>query len=64
MLVLSRVANESIMIGDIEVQVVSVDGKRVKLGITAPKHVQVHRREVYEAIERNQQSQESSAPRP
>lgn len=51
MLVLSRKTNESIMIGDsIEVKVVDVIGRTVKLGIEAPKDVAVHRKEVYEAI--------------
>lgn len=51
MLVLSRKANESIMIGDdIEVRVVEITGRTVKLGIDAPKDVLVHRKEVYEAI--------------
>ncbi|RTQ94297.1 carbon storage regulator CsrA [Lysinibacillus telephonicus] len=52
MLVLSRKRNESIMIGDhIEVKILSVDGDQVKLGIIAPKNVQVHRSEVFEAIQ-------------
>ena len=51
MLVLSRKTNESIMIGDfIEVRVVEVSGKVIKLGINAPKDITVHRKEVYEAI--------------
>lgn len=51
MLVLSRKTNESIMIGDnIEVRVVDVVGRTVKLGIEAPRDVAVHRKEVYEAI--------------
>ena len=51
MLVLSRKSNESIMIGDdIEVRVVEITGKAIKLGIEAPKDIVVHRKEVYEAI--------------
>jgi len=51
MLVLSRKINESIIIGDeIEVKIVDVSGRSVKLGINAPKQVVVHRKEVYEAI--------------
>ncbi|MBQ3033461.1 MAG: carbon storage regulator CsrA [Deferribacterales bacterium] len=51
MLVLSRKTNESIMIGDaIEVRVVDVVGKTIKLGIEAPKDVAVHRKEIYVAI--------------
>jgi carbon storage regulator len=52
MLVLTRKLNESIMIGDsVEVTVVEVKGEQVKLGITAPKDVKVHRKEVYLAIQ-------------
>ena len=53
MLVLSRKLEESIMIGDqIEIKVISVQGETVKLGITAPRSIPVHRKEVYEEIER------------
>jgi len=51
MLVLSRQIEQTIMIGDeIEVKVVSIRGDKVKLGVKAPAHVAVHRREVYERI--------------
>lgn len=53
MLVLSRQKDESIMIGDdVEVTIVDVRGDKVRLGITAPRSIPVHRREVYEAIQR------------
>jgi carbon storage regulator len=53
MLVLSRQRDETIMIGDdIEVTVVDIRGDKVRLGITAPKSVSVHRKEVYDAIRR------------
>jgi len=53
MLVLSRQRDESIMIGDdVEITIVDVRGDKVRLGITAPKEIPVHRREVYEAIQR------------
>jgi carbon storage regulator len=53
MLVLSRQRDETIMIGDnIEITVVDIRGDQVRLGITAPKEVSVHRKEVYEAIKR------------
>lgn len=52
MLVLTRKVGESIMIGDgIEVKVISIDGDQVKLGIEAPRHIKVHRQEVFEAIQ-------------
>ena len=51
MLVLSRQRDESVMIGDdVEVTVVDIRGEKVRLGITAPKHTSVHRKEVYDAI--------------
>lgn len=53
MLVLSRQRDETIMIGDeIEITVVDIRGDKVRLGINAPRDVQVHRKEVYEAIKR------------
>jgi len=53
MLVLSRQKDESIMIGDeVEVIIVDVRGDKVRLGITAPKKIPVHRKEIYEAIQR------------
>ena len=52
MLVLSRRTNESIMIGgDIEVTVLGVEGDNVKLGIRAPKEVDIYRQEIYLAIQ-------------
>ena len=53
MLVLSRQKDESIMIGDeVEITIVDVRGDKVRLGITAPKCIPVHRREIYDAIQR------------
>ena len=53
MLVLTRKVNESIVIGDnVEITVVEIKGDHVKLGITAPKNVSVHRKEVYLAIQK------------
>ena len=53
MLVLSRQRDETIMIGDeIEITVVDIRGDKVRLGINAPQSVPVHRKEVYEAIKR------------
>ncbi|OES46052.1 carbon storage regulator CsrA [Domibacillus iocasae] len=51
MLVLTRKPGESLMIGDeIEITVVAVSGDQVKLGINAPKHIDIHRKEIYVAI--------------
>ena len=53
MLVLSRQRDETIMIGDeIEITVVDIRGDKVRLGITAPTRIAVHRKEVYDAIRR------------
>jgi len=52
MLVLSRKKNESVMIGDnIEVKVIAIEGDQVRIGIEAPRDIQVYRREVYLAIQ-------------
>ena len=53
MLVLSRKKNESIVINDdITIVVVEIRGERVRLGIECPKDVPVHRREVFDAIQK------------
>jgi carbon storage regulator len=55
MLVLTRKPGQSIMIGDgVEVQVLSVAGEKVRLGITAPRDVSIFRNEVYDRIEHEQ----------
>jgi len=61
MLVLSRQKDESIMIGDdVEIVIVDVRGDKVRLGITAPRAIAVHRKEIYLAIQKEkQQSQET-----
>ena len=52
MLVLSRKKDQSIVIGDhIEIKVIAVEGDLVRIGIVAPRSVQVHRKEVYEQIQ-------------
>ena len=57
MLILERQLNESILIGDvIEIMVTEIHGSRVKIGIVAPRHIQVHRKEVYEEIQRGKRS--------
>jgi carbon storage regulator len=53
MLVLSRQLDESIVIGDkVVVTIVDIRGDKVRLGIQAPSEVPVHRKEVYEAIQK------------
>ncbi|MDM5210240.1 carbon storage regulator CsrA [Peribacillus sp. NJ4] len=59
MLVLTRKLNESIMIGDdIEITILSVEGEQIKLGINAPKNVDIHRKEIYLSIQ--QENSEAS----
>jgi len=53
MLVLSRQRDESIMIGDdVQITIVDIRGDKVRLGIVAPSEIPVHRKEVYDAIQR------------
>jgi len=55
MLVLSRQKDESIMIGDeVKITIIDVRGHKVRIGITAPKHTPVHRREIYDAIKKKE----------
>ena len=65
-MVLSRQKDESIIIGDdIEITIVDVRGDKVRLGINAPREISVHRKEIYEAIQREkaqQRAAESAAP--
>ncbi len=61
MLVLSRQKDESVLIGDdIEVIVVDIRGDKVRLGFSAPKSISVHRKEVYDAIRREQREAASA----
>ncbi len=54
MLVLTRKANQSIMIGDeIEVSVLAIMGEKVRIGIQAPRSVPVFRKEVYLEIQQD-----------
>lgn len=62
MLVLSRKKNESIVINnDITIVVVEIRGDKVRLGVEAPREVPVHRREVFEAINRSHQADDTNA---
>lgn len=60
MLVLSRQRDQAIMIGEgIEITVVDIRGDKVRLGVTAPNEIPVHRKEVYEAIMREKRAKDS-----
>ena len=53
MLVLSRIKDESVMIGDdVEITIVDVRGDKVRLGINAPRTTSVHRKEIYDLIKK------------
>jgi len=61
MLVLSRTKDQSIIIGDnIKITIVDVRGDKVRLGITAPKDIPVHREEIYEAIQKEKKAKEQA----
>lgn len=64
MLALSRKQNESIIIGnDIEITILDVRNDQVKIGINAPKHVGIYRKEIYLQIqEENKKAVESATP--
>lgn len=64
MLVLTRRAGESVVIGnDIVVTVLEARGEQVRVGISAPRHVQVHREEVYRQVEHENAAAAASAAR-
>ncbi|MFD2442727.1 carbon storage regulator CsrA [Bacillus sp. CGMCC 1.16607] len=52
MLVLTRKLNQAIQIGDnIEIKILAVEGEQIKIGIEAPKNIEIHRKEIYLAIQ-------------
>ncbi|QDT36936.1 carbon storage regulator CsrA [Stratiformator vulcanicus] len=62
MLVLSRLRDESIMIGDsIRITIVDVRGDKVRIGIEAPGEISVHREEVYLAIKQEEAQELTTA---
>jgi len=61
MLILTRGVGETVMIGDdVTITVLGVKGNQVRVGINAPKHVAVHREEIYERIKREQHNNSDS----
>jgi carbon storage regulator len=64
MLILTRRVGESLIIGDdVTVTVLGVKGNQVRIGVDAPKHVSVHREEIYERIQKEKEG-ESSPSKP
>ncbi len=63
MLVLSRKKDEVIVVGDdIEITVVDIRGDQVKIGVSAPRAVSIHRKEVFDAIRNENREAAKSAP--
>lgn len=61
MLILTRRVGETVMIGEeVTVTVLGVKGNQVRIGVNAPKHVAVHREEIFERIKREQDGDTTS----
>jgi carbon storage regulator len=59
MLVLSRRKSEEIMIGDdVSIMVVEIRGDKVRIGINAPKHIKVHRKEIWLEMQKGMASEQ------
>lgn len=61
MLILTRRAGETLMIGDdVSITVLGVKGNQVRIGVNAPKNISVHREEIYQRIQREKSQQTDS----
>jgi carbon storage regulator len=57
MLILTRRMNETLMVGDdVSVTVLGINGNQVRIGVKAPRHIPVHRKEVYDKIKKQESS--------
>jgi len=57
MLILTRRMNETLVVGDdVRVTVLGINGNQVRIGVKAPRHIPVHREEVYEKIKKQESS--------
>ena len=65
MLILTRRVGETVVIGDeVQVTVLGVKGNQVRLGVNAPRDVSVHRQEIYERIQKEQDAASGEAAAP
>ncbi|WHH61515.1 carbon storage regulator CsrA [Petroclostridium sp. X23] len=63
MLVLSRKKTQSIIIGDnIEITIIDIQGDQVRLGISAPRNITIHRKEVFLEIQEENKKAADSKP--
>lgn len=60
MIVITRQKDESIMIGDkVEISIIDVRGDKVRLGISCPRSISIHRKEIWEAMQREKKKKEN-----